>query len=283
MPIPTTPFIDGKTLVFATPGYPVSQIRLPILMNHVFPFLGLNAIWIPIEVQPQNLQSIFTTFRNFENFKGMTIAIPYKNPLVNDVDEATERARRSGCVNLIRFDEQGRSFGDTVDGLGFVTGLLAKGITVQHKSVFLVGTGGAGCALAVALCDAGIQKLYLKDIFIEKAQNLAQKLSSFYPDIIFETTTEPPANIDLAINASNSGLQISDPLPFDPCYFEKSTVIADIIMKPKETKLLERAATNGYIIHHGHHTLDYQISLYLDFFGIEHDPEAVLQLVQSIP
>ena len=56
------PEIDGKTLVFATPGYPVKQIRLPILMNQVFPALGINAIWIPIEVEPANLSSIFTAF-----------------------------------------------------------------------------------------------------------------------------------------------------------------------------------------------------------------------------
>jgi hypothetical protein len=41
------PEIDGKTLVFATPGYPVKQIRLPILMNQVCLPLGINAIWIP--------------------------------------------------------------------------------------------------------------------------------------------------------------------------------------------------------------------------------------------
>jgi shikimate dehydrogenase len=64
----------------------------------------------------------------------MTIAIPYKNPLVHLVDEATERAKRSGSVNLIRFDENGRSYGDTVDGLGFVVGLEAKGVICQGKA-----------------------------------------------------------------------------------------------------------------------------------------------------
>jgi shikimate dehydrogenase len=72
------------------------------------------------------------------------------------------RAKRSGSVNLIRFDENGRSYGDTVDGLGFVVGLEAKGVICKGKSVYLV-TGGAGCA--VALCDA---TLYL--IFFQKKQ-----------------------------------------------------------------------------------------------------------------
>ncbi len=277
------PEIDGKTLVFATPGYPVKQIRLPILMNQVFPALGINAIWIPIEVEPANLSSIFTAFRHFNNFKGMTIAIPYKNPLVDLVDEATERAKRSGSVNLIRFDENGRSYGDTVDGLGFVVGLEAKGVICKGKSVYLVGTGGAGCALAVALCDAGISALYLSDIFPEKAEALAERLRSFYPESTILAQEVPPTHIDLAINASNSGLQPNDPLPFDPTFFEKHTVIADIIMKPKETALLQKAASLGYQIHHGHHTLDYQVSLYLDYFGIEHDPSVVLELVQQIP
>jgi shikimate 5-dehydrogenase len=38
-------------------------------MNQVFPALGINAIWIPIEVEPDNLSSIFTAFKHFKNLK----------------------------------------------------------------------------------------------------------------------------------------------------------------------------------------------------------------------
>jgi shikimate 5-dehydrogenase len=75
-----------------------------------------------------------------------------------------------------------------------------------------VGTGGAGCALAVALCDAGISTLYLNDIFPEKAEHLPKD----YVLIILKSKywhSIPPSDIDLAINASNSGLQ-----PNDPCH-----------------------------------------------------------------
>jgi hypothetical protein len=35
----------------------------------------------------------------------------------------------------------------------------------------------------VALCDAGISTLYLNDIFPEKAEALAERLRSYYPEI----------------------------------------------------------------------------------------------------
>jgi shikimate dehydrogenase len=45
-------------------------------------------------------------------------------------------------------------------------------------------------------------------------------------------------------------------------------VVCDIIMKPKETALLRAARERGMHVHHGHHMLDTQIPMYLEFLGI---------------
>ncbi len=74
---------------------------------------------------------------------------------------------------------------------------------------------------------------------------------------------------------------MDDPLPFDPARLPSGCLVCDIIMKPADTRLLKTAAVAGYRIHYGRHMLDYQISPYLHFFGIEHDEARVLKLVSN--
>ena len=45
-------------------------------------------------------------------------------------------------------------------------------------------------------------------------------------------------------------------------------MVCDIIMKPKETRLLKAAQARGMRVHHGHHMVDAQVPMYLEFFGI---------------
>ena len=67
------------------------------------------------------------------------------------------------------------------------------------------------------------------------------------------------------INATSLGLRIEDPLPFSISSLNSSCVVCDIIMKPKETKLLKAANQAGMKVHYGKHMLDYQISFIAEF------------------
>jgi shikimate dehydrogenase len=46
-------------------------------------------------------------------------------------------------------------------------------------------------------------------------------------------------------------------------------VVADIIMKPRETRLLREAAALGHRVHYGIDMLEGQVALYRAFFGLE--------------
>jgi shikimate dehydrogenase len=49
------------------------------------------------------------------------------------------------------------------------------------------------------------------------------------------------------------------------------TVVADIIMKPRETRLLRAAAALGHRVHYGIHMLTGQVDSYRVFFGLGDD------------
>jgi shikimate dehydrogenase len=71
-------------------------------------------------------------------------------------------------------------------------------------------------------------------------------------------------------------------MPFDPATLDPDTVVAEVIMSPAETHLLQQARTHGRRIHYGRYMLDYQVPLYLDWFGIDAKRIDILKLVRSI-
>jgi shikimate dehydrogenase len=271
--------IDGNTLIFATPGDPVAQVRLPEVMEAVFAALGVNAVWVPMHVGPEGLVAVLEGLRTIRNFRGITVAIPYKPTVAAMLDRLTPRAQAAGGVNLVRLEPDGRLLGDIVDGAGFVRGLELRGHAVKGATIWLVGVGGGGSAIAAALADAGVKQLYLTEVNGERAGAIRERLARHYPKASVAVVERAPEPVDFAINATPCGLQPGDPLPFDPAALAATTVVCDIIMKPRETALLQAAQARGLRVHHGHHMLDAQIPMYLEFLGIPFpDEKAVMEI-----
>ncbi|HYU70490.1 MAG TPA: shikimate dehydrogenase [Burkholderiales bacterium] len=260
--------IDGDTLLFATPGDPVAQVRLPQVMEAVFAELGVNAVWVPMHVDHEGLRVVLQALRTMRNFRGITVAIPHKPAVATMLDRLSPRAQAAGAVNLVRLDPDGKLYGDIVDGAGFVRGLELCGHSVEGVTAWLVGAGGGGSAIATALAEAGAQRLHVTETDAARAAGLIERLRRHYPKMAADIVTAPPAFLDYAINATPRGLRPEDPLPFEPSLLPAKTVVCDIIMKPKETRLLKAARARGMRVHHGHHMVDAQVPMYLEFFGI---------------
>jgi len=260
--------IDGDTLLFATPGDPVAQVRLPQVMEVVFAELGVNAVWVPMHVDYEGLRVVLQALRTMRNFRGITVAIPHKPTVATMLDRLSPRAQAAGAVNLVRLDPDGKLYGDTVDGAGFVRGLELCGHSVEGVTAWLVGAGGGGSAIATALAEAGAQRLHVTETDAARAAGLIERLRQHYPKMAADIVTAPPAFLDYAINATPCGLRPDDPLPFEPALLPAGTVVCDIVMKPKETRLLKAALARGMRVHHGHHMVDAQVPMYLEFFGI---------------
>jgi shikimate dehydrogenase len=74
-------------------------------------------------------------------------------------------------------------------------------------------------------------------------------------------------DIDIAINASPVGLSASDALPFPVGALPSHAVVADVIMEPHTTALLEAARARGLRIHHGKNMMNYAMPIAASFFG----------------
>jgi shikimate dehydrogenase len=260
--------VSGMTRLIVAMGDPVAQVRFPEVFNRLCAERGIDAISVPMHISAAGLEAAMHGFRAMQNLIGLSVTIPHKGSITRYLDALSERAQRVGVVNAVRRDPNGRLIGDIFDGLGFVRGLQQQGVKIREANAWQIGAGGAGTAVAFALMDAGVGRLVVDDIDRSRAAALAARLNQFWPDRAGTGIPKPEA-VDIAINVTPMGLRPADPLPFDPAQLRRQTVVADVIMKPATTPLLEAAERHGCRIHRGHHMLDQQVELYADFLGLK--------------
>jgi len=258
---------SGTTRLFAVIGDPVAQVMAPELMNPLFLERGCDAVLTAVEVKPENLSTVLEGLKQIANLDGILVTVPHKFAVCSQIDTASEAVSLAGSANAMRREPDGSWSGDNFDGTGFVRGLQIAGHGPAGKVVSLVGAGGAGVSVAVALMIAGAHQLYVTDISAERASRLVERLSQKWPGRI-STSAAPHPRSDIVVNATPIGLAETDPLPFDPATLSQRAVVADIIMKPAETRLLKVAANFGLSTHRGIHMLTNQVELYREFFRI---------------
>lgn len=69
------------------------------------------------------------------------------------------------------------------------------------------------------------------------------------------------------MNATPLGMRPGDPLPFDPAELPPNALVADIIMKSRETERLCKAAELGHPVLHVEPVLRHRMDLSLSYFG----------------
>jgi shikimate dehydrogenase len=266
--------IRATTILTGTIGDPVEHIQAPQSMGQWFAEHGIDAVWLAFHVHPQNLPAFMAGVRTLENMAGLTVTMPHKRAVVDLVDEASDLVRRTGVANMIRREPDGRLVADNADGAGFVAGLRASGVVMAGRSVWLVGAGGAGTAIAWSLAQEKPASIAVTDADPASAERLVEGLRPAFPAIRFGTRRPQSGEVDIAVNATPSGLHGGDPLPFDPAGLRSDACVVDIIMNPPVTELLRTAAARGLKTVPGQRMLDGQLQIYADYLRLTSKPAA---------
>ncbi|WP_411082304.1 shikimate dehydrogenase family protein [Streptomyces sp. cmx-18-6] len=263
------PDIGGSTRLYAVLGDPVAQVQAPALLNPVFARLGLDAVLFPVHAPADRLGAVIGGLQRIGNLDGLLITVPHKIEACRYADELSPAAALVNSTNAMRREADGRWYGDNFDGAGFVAGLLSAGHDPRGKRIFLAGAGGAGTAIAAALLGAGASHLSVYDPDPDRVATLTGRLEGSAPGRTTGSAAPRLHDADVAVNATPLGLRPGDPLPFAPDRLPPGSVVADIVMRPRETELLRRAAELGLPVHHGIHMLGHQVALYQRFFRLE--------------
>lgn len=260
--------ITGNTRLYGIVADPVAQVKTPQTMRKVFERRGTDGVLVPMHVPPAGLADLVQAIRSMKNFGGMVVTVPHKTSMVELCDVVTPEALAVGAVNIVRREPDGTLAGDILDGKGFVEGLRQNGFKPEGLTVLLCGAGGAARAIAFALAQAGIRKLSIHNRTQAAAQQILQGINSLYPAVETALGSEDPTGFDLVVNATSLGMRAEDPLPLDASRLSAMQAVAEIIMTPKLTPLLEQAQAKGCRIQYGLPMLECQIEMMADFMGV---------------
>jgi shikimate dehydrogenase len=266
-----TPPISGATRLYVVLGDPVTQVQSPALMNPLFARLGVDAVLVPVHARPAHLAEVVGALRHVGNVDGVFVTVPHKVAVVALADRCGPAVAVTGSANALRREPDGGWYAENFDGVGFVAGLVGAGHDPKGRAVALVGAGGAGSAIAAALLAAGVDRLSVCDPDTARLAGLHSRLDAHWPGRTVVSAGPRTAGADIVVNATPLGLRPDEPLPFRPETLPSHSVVADIVMKPRETRLLREAAARGHRVHFGIHTLTGQLDSYRAFFGLGDD------------
>jgi shikimate dehydrogenase len=97
--------------------------------------------------------------RDLQEFYGFNVTIPYKQEIIQHLDEITPAARAIGAVNCVEIVD-GRWIGHNTDYIGFKRTLLPL-IENRVENALILGTGGASLAVAYVLKELGIRFFFV--------------------------------------------------------------------------------------------------------------------------
>jgi shikimate dehydrogenase len=240
-------------------GDPVAHSLSPEMQNAALRACEIDAQYARFHIRPNELRSALRFLRNLD-FVGVNLTVPHKIAGLSQIDEADESVRRAGAVNTIRLCDR-KLIGSNTDGDGFLRAIRSEfSVDVRDLRVMIIGAGGGtGSAIAWQCALENCERLVLVNRTLEKANALADRLRPFFmePRVLgpMARLEAAPweesamrmqlADIDLIVNATPLGMNLSDPAPIPGRLIAPYHMVFDCAYGPSKTALLRAAEQAG--------------------------------------
>jgi shikimate dehydrogenase len=256
--------LSGTTRLFPIIGDPVRYVESPVRLTRTFGKRGHNGMCIPMQVPAGGLDVIMAGLTATPNVDGILVTMPHKHTAFAHCTTSSDRARMLGVVSVIRRNPDGTWHGDMLDGPAFVKAQKDHGANIEGARAFLVGTGSAGSAIAIALLEAGVRELVIHDADESRVTGLLDLLADL-SDGRAAAGPPDPAGCDLVFNATPMGMEDGDPLPVDAALLTSSMFVGDVIAGHGLTPFIEAAQAAGCKTANGGHMVEAVQDLMADF------------------
>jgi quinate/shikimate dehydrogenase (NAD+) len=211
-------------------------------------------------------------------YRGVNVTHPFKEQAAQAVAWTPETVRRLGAVNTVRFVDRAGTQGFNTDYSGFVRAFRSRFPGAVPGSVAIVGTGGAGRAIAFGLVDLGARTLRLFDQEAPRAERLAEALrAGSEVDVVLCTRVEEAvAGAQGLINATPLGMHRHPGTAIPEAAIGTQAWAFDAVYTPLETQFLRAAAQAGLAILSGYELFFYQgVDAFELFTGVRVDEDAL--------
>ena len=192
---------------FAVLGHPISHSLSPKIHQYFANQFAINLDYQKIDVEGMNFKKTLIDLKQ-EGYEGLNITLPLKNLAYEICDELSSRAEQTKSVNTISI-KNNKLFGDTTDGLGLVTDLLTKIVSLENKKILVIGAGGASNGIMFDLISQQPQTIFLTNRTIYKSHDMAENWAFLAKDnavLLNVLNLGEDITFDLIVNATSSSL-----------------------------------------------------------------------------
>jgi len=215
---------------------PSRQTTSVIMQNAAFDAVGIDMRWFVF--QPAEIGAAMAAIRTL-NFAGVSVTKPFKQQIIEHLDDLDPTAAAIGAVNLVH-NADGRLTGYNCDWIG-AAGALAEQCSLEGKRVAVLGSGGAARAVVYGLVRSDCD-VYVFSRTEASGRKLAADLGAAYSGQLRDVTAVRP---DVLVNATSIGNDMQADVPVPDAVFETATIVMDVVTRPGRSALLERAAVAG--------------------------------------
>jgi shikimate dehydrogenase len=227
---------------------PVAGNPTHYIIEQAFAHRGLDWRFTTFEVEPDQLGDAIRGIRAL-GFRGVKIAEPFHESVIEFLDGLTERAKSCGSVNCITASGQ-RLTGDNTEGAALVE-LVRQHVNPTGVTAMILGAGRLARAIAVALSEAGVAAITVVSRSESAGKQLVDLIQTHSTTTAsFAPLTAAPKSLDadvaLLVNATSVGSD--NPLAkiaIDVSSFNSKLVVADVAYTTSRTWLTRHAAEKG--------------------------------------
>lgn len=258
-------FINGQTKKLCLIGCPVEHTLSPFIHNTLSKELDINYSYSAFNIEKGFLSNAVDALRVLD-FKGFNVTVPYKNSILEYLEEVDNFAKVIGAVNTVK-NVEGRLIGYNTDGKGFLMDFEEKsGIKFKNKKVMILGAGGVARSICAIIASSGVGEITVCNRSVQNAEKLVGLIvENFisninyctYDSIEFENKFK---SSDIIINTTSVGmkLDINNSPVKNTNLFSENQIVYDVIYNPYKTKLLKDAEEIGCKVINGLGMLIYQ-------------------------
>jgi shikimate dehydrogenase len=190
-------------------------------------------------------------------FAGVNVTFPYKEAIIEQLDELAPGAKAVGAVNTIVLRD-GRLIGHNTDASGFERAARPLVEASNRGPVALIGAGGVGKAMAFALAQLQVADIRIFDTDPVKATAIKTFASPFTQVTICASVEETLRGAVGLINATPVGMSPNFGTPVPAELLRPDLWVADAVYSPLWTRLLLAAVACGAKVMTGRELAIYQ-------------------------
>ena len=241
--------INAETKVFGVAGDPVGHSLGPLLHNHMFQRLKVNAVYLPFRVPRGQFPQAVEEYEEIP-VHGYSVTIPHKEAAAQLAREKEPNVETTGAANtLVRRDDGKFSAANTdyaaaVDSLkSFLAQKAQDGPVPQlsQMSVLVLGAGGVARAIAHSLHREGSQ-ITIASRTEDRTQRLAEEVKCKAVD----WHARHNVTFDVLINCTPVGMHPNvDEAPVHFSVLRPGVIVFDTIYNPETTLLIREARSRG--------------------------------------